>query len=153
MYKEILNNDFVNAIIANDWSWHDVMYEVVKQADVYKTQIGDTSFDCVLVPNPEKIRSWYENNIGKIEIKNNKLKPKAKLVYHGVHISGKVLSEASGYTLNTIYAYWQKSNKNGEAFSNMIDNKMPPEKRELLLNEYKETTYSIDNDEDFEIIC
>ena len=153
MYKKLLNNDFVNAILANDWSWHDVMYEIVNTAGVYERQIGDKTFDCVLVPSPEKIRSWYESNIGKIEVKNNMVRPKAKLEYHGVKISGKVLAEASGYTLNTIYAYWQKADKNGEVFSNMIDNKMPPEKREALLNEYSESTYNIDNDEDFEIIC
>ena len=149
MYKKILNSEFADDVSINDLSWLDSLLFFVERAGVTKNTIEDMELDCVAVPDPEKIRKWYVENIGTVE-RTKKHSP--KLVYHGVNISGKALADASGYSLNTIYAYWQKSMKNSETFSKMIDKRLTTEQKAELLRQY-EPSEDDEISEEFEILC
>lgn len=148
MYKKVLNSEFADDIAMNDLSWLDSLLLFVERAGISKKTIEDMELDCVAVPDPEKIRKWYVENIGAVQ---RAKKQSPRLVYHGINISGKALADASGYSLNTIYAYWQKSMKNTETFSKMIDKRLTTEQKTELLSQYEPSEEDIS--EEFEILC
>lgn len=148
MYKQVLNSEFADDIAINDLSWLDSLSLFVERAGISKKTIEDMELDCVAVPDPEKIRKWYVENIGTVQ---RAKKQSPRLVYHGINISGKALADASGYSLNTIYAYWQKSMKNTETFSKMIDKRLTTEQKTELLSQYEPSEEDIS--EEFEILC
>lgn len=135
-------------------SWGDMLALWVQKNGVHNDVVEGEEVEVVSVPSPEKIRHWYECNVGKIIQQKTNIKPKVRIEYHGVNVSAKRLAEASGYSINTIYAYWQSSGKDTDIFSRKIDKRLDPQKRSKLLNTNEEVEgYFAGDLKEEDIIC
>ena len=151
MYKSFLTSDLAEQLQEDPNStWGQVLHMMVKHYGVQQRTYDGTEFDVMIAPNPEKIRMWYETHVGTKPKKQNNA---TKIVYHGVKITAKKIAECSGYSINTVYTYWQKSDKDGEVFSKMIDKKMTQQAKIALLDSVsKEERQIISDDDEVNII-
>lgn len=148
----ILTADKAVEMGKNGTPWYDILSEISASCGVQ--DMGICMRAGIVIPEPFFVRKWVEKNVSydKAVLELN-AKQTAKLTYHGARVTAKKLSDMSGYSINTIYSYWQKAEKDDEEFSAMIDKRMPPEYRnKFMLEETADIEIVSDNSEDY-IIC
>lgn len=147
-YK-VLTDEYAKLVGENGVPWYKVVQYVVSNSE--PMSFFDKNNASICLASPLVIKKWVENNvIYSVSPKIKKAGYSSSLTYHGEKFTGRELAHITGYSINTIYSYWQRANKNDKVFSAMIDNKLPPEIR-LRLTEKMNGSYT-GYDSDFDII-
>jgi hypothetical protein len=140
----VLNNYLAKQIIDGVIDWESVM-GVVSKNNGFLSEGGFTN-NIVLIPNDKVVKTWglneipFKNDLQKEQMFSN---GNCKIMYHGKVVPARTLSKVTGYTVNTIYTYWYKCNKDTDKFSDFMDSKILPEVKLRLLN--GDTDFEFDN--------
>lgn len=123
-YSDLLTEDFVEEIIANDWNLSQVI-EVLTQRQTFEK---DFAFErcCKTIPNYQYIAQWYKDFVHpRIVIETlgengNQKSVSGAIWYQGNRFTATVLSKITGLSVRTIYKYWQDCDKNQILFEEKI---------------------------------
>lgn len=119
---DVLTNELASRVSNELIPWYDVGEMVIKDNGIVRAenygQIG------VVIPSCTKIKQWIANNVVyKSEISRKIIEGNTSggFIYHGGKVSAKTLSSITGYSVNTIYTYWQRFGKDQKKFEEFID--------------------------------